>query len=207
MEQDASLTELPVSLWQEFTRDGASSFFYTYDPFYFALVALCVFFIGLILGSFSSAISYRAQKGESWIVSSRGSVQDIDGKKAARSQCPTCHHVLGVFDLIPVFSWIFLRGKCRYCRTSIPARYPLAELVSGLIFMGYYLKSGYVQSLALNSLFAICLPFFVAWIFGGIVPLFLEKSFKNIVFHLRRVPSLWIMGLLSFAAMVFLMRI
>ncbi len=207
MEQDVSLTKLPATLWREFTSDGTSSFFYAHDPFYFALVAVFVFIIGLILGSFSSAISYRVQRGESWIVSSGSSQQDADGKKAARSRCPTCHHVLGVLDLIPVFSWVFLGGKCRYCRTSIPARYPLAELVSGLIFAGYYLKSGYVQSLALNSLFAICLPFFVAWVFGGIVPVFLNKSFKNIGFHIRDVPSLWIMGLLSFAAMVFLMRI
>jgi prepilin signal peptidase PulO-like enzyme (type II secretory pathway) len=207
MEQDVSLTKWLTSLWQEFTSEGTSSFFYTHDPLYFALVGLFVFIIGLILGSFSSAVSYRVQKGESWIVSARSSIQDMGRKRAARSQCPTCHHVLGVLDLIPVFSWVFLRGKCRYCRTSIPARYPMAELASGLLFMGYYLRYGYVQSLALNCLFAICLPFFVAWIFGGIVPVFLNKSFKNITFHIREVPSLWIMGLLSFAAMVFLMRI
>ncbi|MDY0028826.1 MAG: prepilin peptidase [Pseudobdellovibrionaceae bacterium] len=207
MEQDVSLSELPAILWQEFITGGASSFLFAHDPFYASVIGFFVFIIGLILGSFSSAISYRTQRGESWIISSGNVLQDQGEVRAARSRCPTCQHILGVLDLVPVFSWLFLSGKCRYCRTPISARYPLAELVSGVIFLGYYFLSGYDQSLALNSLFALCLPFFVAWVFGGVVQVFLNKPSKNIMFPIRTAPSLWILGLLSFAAMLFLMRI
>jgi leader peptidase (prepilin peptidase)/N-methyltransferase len=51
-----------------------------------------------------------------------------------RSRCTACNHVLGVPDLVPVFSWLALRGKCRHCGTRIPARYPLIELGFGLAF-------------------------------------------------------------------------
>lgn len=52
-----------------------------------------------------------------------------------RSMCPHCRHILGVFDLIPVFSWIFLGGKCRYCKKPISARYPLIELCTAAVFL------------------------------------------------------------------------
>lgn len=82
-------------------------------------MAAGVFFcFGLIIGSFATALVYRLPRGLDWV--------------SARSRCPSCGHVLGVPDLVPVFSWLFLRGRCRHCGTKIPARYPLIELSFGL---------------------------------------------------------------------------
>jgi leader peptidase (prepilin peptidase)/N-methyltransferase len=50
------------------------------------------------------------------------------------SHCPNCNHQLGVLDLFPVFSWLYLRGKCRYCGHPISSRYPIIELISGIAY-------------------------------------------------------------------------
>jgi len=52
-----------------------------------------------------------------------------------RSHCMSCGHRLGVLDLIPLGSWLLLRGKCRYCGSKISARYPLSELVLGAVYV------------------------------------------------------------------------
>ncbi len=59
-----------------------------------------------------------------------------------RSHCPYCAHELSFFDLVPLFSFLFLKGKCRYCKKKIPWRYPLVEFFSGvlllLVFLFFY---------------------------------------------------------------------
>lgn len=57
-----------------------------------------------------------------------------------RSFCPNCNHKLGAFDLVPVFSYIFLGGKCRYCKEKIKIRYLLLEVLSGFVFVLAYLS-------------------------------------------------------------------
>lgn len=52
-----------------------------------------------------------------------------------RSRCPRCHSVLGAWDLIPLFSFLFLAGRCRYCKKKISFQYPLVELATGLLFL------------------------------------------------------------------------
>jgi prepilin signal peptidase PulO-like enzyme (type II secretory pathway) len=56
-----------------------------------------------------------------------------------RSMCPNCHHTLSAKDLIPVFSWIGLGGKCRYCKKPIHWQYPLIELLMLLLFVLSYI--------------------------------------------------------------------
>ena len=68
-----------------------------------------------VFGSFLNCAAWRLGHGESVL---RG-----------RSHCTACGHVLGAADLVPILSWLFLRGKCRYCGSRIPARYPLTEAV------------------------------------------------------------------------------
>jgi prepilin signal peptidase PulO-like enzyme (type II secretory pathway) len=74
---------------------------------------------GLVLGSFVTMASYRLPRRLSIVT--------------PPSSCPVCTHRLGVPDLVPVFSWLFLRGRCRHCHTKIPARYPLIELATALL--------------------------------------------------------------------------
>lgn len=91
----------------------------------FFLVSLFVF--GTLFGSFASVLIWRIKSGEGGIAT-------------GRSHCGKCRHMLGVFDLVPIFSWAFLGGKCRYCREWISPVYPLLELTMGALFA----LSGYV---------------------------------------------------------------
>ena len=82
---------------------------------------IIIFIIGITFGSFYTLAVYRIPKGE-----------DITHK---HSYCPNCNHKLNIFDLIPVFSYIFLGGKCRYCKQKIRPRYLILEAISGLFFV------------------------------------------------------------------------
>lgn len=89
---------------------------------------------GLCLGSFVNALVWRLheqakkQKKETTLSITKG-----------RSMCPHCRHNLSWRDLIPVFSWLRLRGKCRYCKKPISGQYPLVELMTATLFVGSYL--------------------------------------------------------------------
>ncbi len=84
------------------------------------IAGLTLFFLlGLLGGSFANAFEYRWYHGRPWAWD--------------RSRCPQCQHLLGVKDLIPLFSWCLLKGKCRYCRHRISWQYPLVELSQGIL--------------------------------------------------------------------------
>ena len=82
-----------------------------------------MFAIGATLGSFYTLAVYRIPIK-----------QDITHK---RSYCPKCNHRLNFLDLIPILSYIFLGGKCRYCKNKIRPRYLILEISSGLVFLLY----------------------------------------------------------------------
>lgn len=104
-----------------------------------------VFVIGLLLGSFSTALSYRVPRKMSW--------------GAVRSACPSCKTRLGVLQLIPVLSWAFSKGKCSFCKSPISAFYPLSEIVCGLLCLGVY----FVYGLNIEGLIVIAaIPFLVS---------------------------------------------
>ncbi len=100
--------------------------------------------LGAVLGSFLNCAAWRIAHGESFL--------------KGRSHCPTCGHTLGVPDLIPVFSWCFLRGKCRYCGTKVSVRYPLTELFFALITTACLLR-GDLNVLTLRNLVFLCCLF------------------------------------------------
>jgi leader peptidase (prepilin peptidase)/N-methyltransferase len=79
------------------------------------------FILGLVVGSFLNALIFRLRSGESILL--------------GRSHCVHCKHELGAKDLIPLFSFIFLQGKCRYCGKEISWQYPLVELITGIVFV------------------------------------------------------------------------
>mgnify|MGYP001625523317 CR=1 FL=1 len=85
------------------------------------IIYLLIFIMGSFFGSFFTLAVYRIPLK-----------QDITHE---HSFCPNCHHKLGIADLIPIFSYLFLGGKCRYCKTKIRPRYFLLEIFSGVIFL------------------------------------------------------------------------
>lgn len=104
--------------------------------------------LGLCLGSFANAAVWRIKNR-----------RDIMHE---RSECVHCHHQLAWYDLVPVFSWVTLRGKCRYCKKAISPQYPLVELAVAVYFVGSY----FAWPLALNSAADIIL--FALWLSFGV---------------------------------------
>ncbi|MEA1962047.1 MAG: prepilin peptidase [Bacillota bacterium] len=89
---------------------------------------MLVFIIGLFIGSFLNVVIYRVPREESIVWPG--------------SHCTACGHGLKPLDLVPVFSYLFLRGKCHYCGEKISPRYPLVELLTGLSFYMVFLTYG-----------------------------------------------------------------
>ncbi len=111
----------------------------------FYIEIFTVICLGLVLGSFSTALIYRVPKKLPW--------------GAERSACPKCKANLGALDLIPVLSWCLTGGKCRHCSNKISPRYPLTEIVSGVLCVLVYLVFG----LNISSLFLMAsVPFLIA---------------------------------------------
>ena len=100
--------------------------------------------LGLVLGSALNCLSYRIAHGQKW-----------SGKQ--RSCCPACGHVLGAFDLVPLFSWLFLGGKCRYCHQKISPRYPLTEALLGLCFVSLLWRFGLSFDTLTAAILCACL--------------------------------------------------
>lgn len=88
------------------------------------LIALIIV-LGLIAGSFLTAFVDRLKDGRDFLKS--------------RSSCDGCSKALAARDLVPVFSWLFLRGRCRRCQAKISYAYPLIELMTALSFLAFYL--------------------------------------------------------------------
>lgn len=86
------------------------------------MYVLIPFFVllGLFVGSFLNVCIDRLPQGESIIT--------------PPSHCPSCNRKVGIIDLVPVLSYIWLRGRCRYCQAHIPLRLPIVEAATGLIF-------------------------------------------------------------------------
>ena len=97
------------------------------------LLGLIRFLLGAALFSFMNVVAWRLPRG-------------MDPLKG-RSVCPQCGHTLGAPDLVPVFSWLFLRGRCRHCGAHIPARYLLVELLGGVLALGCTWRYGAAYAL------------------------------------------------------------
>jgi prepilin signal peptidase PulO-like enzyme (type II secretory pathway) len=100
------------------------------------LVAIIILaWFGLAFGSFVNALVWRVHEQGIKAKSKRVNLSIVNG----RSICPNCKHILAWNDLIPVFSWLSLGGKCRYCKKPISKQYPLVELAQALIFVLSYI--------------------------------------------------------------------
>jgi leader peptidase (prepilin peptidase) / N-methyltransferase len=80
-----------------------------------------IFLLGLVIGSFLNCVIFRLEREESFL--------------KGRSCCPNCKHTLSWLDLVPVFSFLFLGGKCRYCKKPISWQYPLVEISTAILFV------------------------------------------------------------------------
>lgn len=124
-----------------------------------------IFFLvfGSLLGSFSNVIVLRMATGKSVIF--------------PPSACPKCNHKLHAHDLIPVLSWLFLSGRCRYCQVPISWQYPLVEALMAVIICFSFIKTG------LNSSFIGLASSLAIWFIASVI--FIRNEVKKFQ------PFLW----------------
>ena len=157
---------------------------------------LGLFLLGLIFGSFYNVVGYRIPKGESLIYPS--------------SHCPNCNHKLTPIELVPVFSYVFLLGKCKNCKKKISCFYPLFELLTGIMFALSYVVFGFslecLYSIVFLSMLIIIIisdyqtmiiPDSVLIVFSAILILI-----KYFMFDMNVVGESLIAALLSFIVML-----
>lgn len=100
-------------------------------------ILLFIFLVGLCIGSFLNVVIARAFSNESIVFPA--------------SKCPLCQKPLKWYHNIPIFSYLFLKGKCAFCEEKISIQYPIVELITGLLFVAVFIKFG----MGLNALFIL----------------------------------------------------
>lgn len=140
------------------------------------LFGIFFFLIGLVVGSFLNSVIYRIRTGESIVFPG--------------SHCVYCSHKLSWKDLVPVLSFIFLKGKCRYCKKPLSWQYPLVELSMGLIFFFTFKYFGFVSGN--NFLYLL----YVLFCFSSLIVIFVYdlKHFiipDKVVFPIITISFLW----------------
>ena len=102
------------------------------------LLTSMFFVLGSIFGSFLNVVIIRLPKNETIV--------------HGRSHCIQCEHELSALELIPIFSYIGLNGKCRVCKSPISMRYPLIETLTAILFALSYLRFGFTFELIIALL-------------------------------------------------------
>jgi len=159
------------------------------------IIGMMVFIFGIMIGSFLNVVIYRIPKNESIVFPA--------------SKCQSCQTPLKWYHNIPIFSWLFLGGKCAFCKESIAKQYPIVELITGLIFVALFLKLGLVWYLpfvaacfaALFALVMIDFKYmavpdsinFTALLFALVQPNFLQA----IMYAAIAAGGLYLIGLFS----------
>lgn len=135
--------------------------------------AALIILLGLVIGSFLSAFTYRFPKKISVIF--------------GRSFCPECKHPIAAFNNIPLLSFLLLRGKCRSCNEKISYRYPFIEATTAITFLALFKYSDLTTFVYLAPLAAILISIFVIDLEHKIIP-------DELVF----LGILWVLGFYLF---------
>ena len=140
-----------------------------YETYLIALLTV----LGALLGSFSTMLIWRLHFEEKGILT-------------GRSQCPNCKSKLGFWNLIPIFSWVFQKGKCHHCKKNISFFYPLSEFVFMSLF---FLFSWHFISVE---------PLFLVWTLGilffSLVLFFYDLKFFEVDERIVWPAILWALG-------------
>lgn len=168
--------------------------------------SVIVFTLGASIGSFINVVVYRLPAGLSILW--------------PPSRCPHCLNQLKAYDNVPVLGWVWLKGRCRYCKSKISVRYPVVETITGIIFLliflifkvsiltiGYWAFCSWLLALSLIDLDTMTLPntltqsgLVVGIIFQMMVGFLPEASWEALINHLMKAIVGAILGLWLFDA-------
>lgn len=165
------------------------------------MIYLLIFIIGAIFGSFFYVVGTRLPNNESLLFPG--------------SHCTYCNHKLKVFELIPIFSFIGLKGKCRYCHKKLSNNYIIYEILTGILFLISYIKFGvsynfFIMLIISSLLVLIFITDFKYMIILDsplIVALILVFILKIFYFDIYEALFSLLDGLLSFLTMLFIGQI
>jgi leader peptidase (prepilin peptidase)/N-methyltransferase len=180
------------------------------DTLIVTLASMLVFALGASIGSFINVVVYRLPAGLSILW--------------PPSRCPHCLNQLKAYDNVPVFGWIWLKGRCRYCKSQISPRYPVVEAITGLIFLliffifnvsiitiGYWTFCSWLLALSLIDLDTMTLPspltksgLVLGLVYQTIVGYINEASVSGIARHLMMGIVGAVLGLWLFDAIALL---
>ncbi len=141
----------------------------------YTLIYILVFAFGAVIGSFLNVLIYRLPRKINFV--------------KGFSYCPKCEHRLYPKDLVPVFSWLFLRGKCRYCGEPISPRYMLVELFSGALSLTLYIFYPLPTAALYFAIGAILLTLTLIDADTQEIP-----DSLNIAIFLCGIASIWVLG-------------
>jgi len=159
------------------------------------IIALVIFIFGTMIGSFLNVVIYRIPKGESIVFPA--------------SKCQSCQTPLKWYHNIPIFSWLFLAGKCAFCKEPIAKQYPIVEFITGIIFTALYFKLGLIWYLpfmaaSFAALFALVMIDFKYMAvpdnvnFAALIFALVQPDFFNVLMYASiAAGGLYILGLLS----------
>lgn len=171
---------------------------------------LIVFILGAAVGSFLNVVVYRLPEGLSLLY--------------PPSRCPRCETRLKPYDNVPVFGWLWLKGKCRSCKLPIAARYPMVEFTTGCLFVAVFMFFGatwetpgnwifvcWLLALALIDLDTMTLPnsltasgLLLGWIYQGWMSYLQTPTASNVSSGIvwaivASVSALWMFDLIGVA--------
>ncbi|NDJ22937.1 prepilin peptidase [Nostoc sp. B(2019)] len=168
--------------------------------------SVIVFTLGASIGSFINVVVYRLPAGLSILW--------------PPSRCPHCLNQLKAYDNVPVLGWVWLKGRCRYCKSKISVRYPVVEAITGIVFLliffifkvsiltlSYWAFCSWLLALSLIDLDTMTLPnaltqsgLVVGIIFQMMVGFLPEASWEALVNHLMKAIVGAVLGLWLFDA-------
>ena len=121
------------------------------------VIMIYIFFLGLVFGSFFNVVGIRVPNKESLL---------------GRSHCPTCDHTIKWYELIPVFGYLIVGGKCSSCKTKISLKYPLIELNTAILFLVSYmiLKENMIEYILVVSFISLMTIITVSDLYYKLVP-------------------------------------
>ena len=132
-----------------------------------ALFYLYIFIIGLCVGSFLNVVLFRLDRKK--------------GILTGRSQCQNCLHKLNWYDLIPIFSYLYLKGNCRYCKSEISIIYPLVEFTAGICILAYFLLHSSVSGISIIYYLAILILFLLLIFFDALYLILPDKITFSVI--------------------------